>query len=52
MSERSTENDARRPGCEMHGCSTAAVGIGDIDGDEYWLCDKHRYPIPPEVGDK
>lgn len=40
------ENDARRPGCEMHGCPATAVGIGDIDGDEFWLCDAHHYPVP------
>ena len=38
-----------RPICEMWGCNGTAEGIGDIGGDEYWLCGTHRYPVPRPI---
>ncbi len=32
--------------CEMGGCAAPGVGLGDIDGDQFYLCDEHRYPVP------
>lgn len=35
-----------RPACEWFGCVAQAVGISDVDGDDYWLCGEHIYPVP------
>lgn len=45
---------ARKPRCEAivaefvrwsQQCPNDAMGITDVDGDEFWVCDEHQTPI-------